>query len=128
MITNNIKQNHPNKDKSVDAVLNDYRKQVAAKARRHGKEVKIYKKIVETIRKTNVISSAEVLNEDSLKVDQESTLSLRHDRLKLKPETIWSPKGPGEGLFWKTRFRDGDKLVSESTPAALQLGLSPEAR
>ena len=69
-----------------------------------------------------------VLNEDSLKVDQESTSSLRHDRLKLKPETIWSPKGPGEGLFWKTRFRDGDKLVSESTPAALQLGLSPEAR
>ena len=69
-----------------------------------------------------------VLDPDTLAVDEVETEALRQQMRETADRSMWLPTGPGEGLFWKTRFREGDELVVEETPVALQLGLSPEAR
>ena len=69
-----------------------------------------------------------VLDPKTLVVDEEATADLRRRMRETADRSMSLPTGPGQGLFWKTRFRDGDELVVEETPVALQLGLSPEAR
>ena len=69
-----------------------------------------------------------VIDPDTLDIDEDATITLRTKKREVAPDSLWLPTGPGAGEFWKTRFRDGDELVVEETPVALQLGLSPEAR
>ena len=69
-----------------------------------------------------------ILDKNTLEVDQKATASCRRKKKLGEASSIWLPDGPGAGLFWKTRFREGDELIQETTPTALQLGLSPEAR
>ena len=69
-----------------------------------------------------------VLDAGTLAVDEVATLALRRESRASVPEALWLPREAGAGLFWKTRFRDGDELVTETMPHALRLGLSPEAR
>ncbi len=70
-----------------------------------------------------------VLKSGSLTIDDEATEALRQQmRAKGSQGSLWSPDRGGAGEFWKTRFREGDVLVTETKPVALQLGLSPEAR
>ena len=69
-----------------------------------------------------------ILDKSTLEIDEKATASCRRNKRLGQSSSIWLPVGPGEGLFWKTRFREGDELVQETTPTALQLGLSPEAR
>ncbi len=70
-----------------------------------------------------------VLDETSLEIDHKETESLRASKRAADDrKSLWSPDHAGGGLFWKSRYRDGDVIVAEEMPVALQLGLSPEAR
>ena len=68
------------------------------------------------------------IDPDTLAIDEAETEALRRRMRETQDRSLSLPTGPGAGEFWKTRFRDGDELVVEETPVALQLGLSPEAR
>ena len=69
-----------------------------------------------------------VIDPDTLEVDEAETRALRARMEEEAVEVLWLPATPGAGEFWKTRFREGDRLVTEEKPVALELGLSPEAR
>ena len=69
-----------------------------------------------------------VLDPQSLEIDADETASLREQMRAAAPDVLALPAEGGAGVFWKTRFRDGDELVVETIPVALQLGLSAEAR
>ena len=69
-----------------------------------------------------------VIDPDTLDVDEAETRALRARMEEEAAEVLWLPATPGAGEFWKTRFREGDRLVTEEKPVALELGLSPEAR
>ena len=69
-----------------------------------------------------------VIDPDTLEVDEAETRALRARMEEEAAEVLWLPATPGAGEFWKTRFREGDRLVTEEKPVALELGLSPEAR
>ena len=69
-----------------------------------------------------------VIDPDTLEVDEARTRALRERMREEAGEVLWLPTTPGAGEFWKTRFREGDRLVTEEVPVALELGLSPEAR
>ena len=69
-----------------------------------------------------------VIDPDTLEVDEAETRALRARMGEEAAEVLWLPATPGAGEFWKTRFREGDRLVTEEKPVALELGLSPEAR
>lgn len=70
-----------------------------------------------------------VLEAGSLAIDEQATKSLR-SRMREADDrkSPWSPDHAGGGNFWKSRYREGDVIVTEEMPVALQLGLSPEAR
>ena len=68
------------------------------------------------------------IDPDTRRVDEARTRALRRGRRRPVAGPPWLPRGPGEGDFWKTRCREGDALARETMPAALRLGLSPEAR
>ena len=69
-----------------------------------------------------------VIDPDTLEMDEAETRALRERMREEAGEVLWLPATPGAGEFWKTRFREGDRLVTEEVPVALELGLSPEAR
>ena len=64
----------------------------------------------------------------TLEVDRETTARLRAGMRAAADTTVWRPTAPGAGGFWKTRFREGDAIVTETMPRELQLGLTAKAR
>ena len=68
-----------------------------------------------------------VLDASTLEIGEEATRELCRSMCEEADNSLWPPTEPGAGLFWKSRFREGDELVVEETPASLKFGLSLKA-